>query len=57
MLGDREGAMELLDMYLQIAPDRRSYLRSDWAFEELWDDPRFAELTAVEDTLSEGGTP
>lgn len=49
MLADREGAMDLLEMYLQIAPDRRSYLRSDWAFEELWGHPRFVELTEVAD--------
>ena len=48
MLGDRQGALELLDMYLGIAPDRRSYLKSDWAFEDLWTDPEFVRLTTPE---------
>ena len=47
VMGHREKALELLALYLRVAPDRRSYLPSDWLFEELWDDPRFQELTSA----------
>ena len=50
MLGDREAALDLVEMYVRIAPDRRSYLASDWAFEALWDDPRFVEITSGGET-------
>lgn len=44
-LGDRSGALDLLEMYLTAAPDRAAYLASDWLFEELWDEPRFVRMT------------
>ena len=48
ILRDRTGALELLELYLTVAPDRRSYLPSDWMFEDLWDDPGFQDLVAGE---------
>jgi TolB-like protein len=54
LLGDRAGALELLESYLEVAPDRRSYLPSDWLFEELWADPRFQELV---DTAGDSSNP
>jgi serine/threonine-protein kinase len=47
-LGDPDGALDLLEVYLEVSPDRRSYLADDWLFEELWADPRFVELTGGE---------
>lgn len=56
LMGDKEGALDLVELYLTVAPDRRGYLTSDWAFEDLWDDPRFVELTATEgDTAAAPG--
>lgn len=49
VMGDRGEALDLLEMYLQVAPDRRGYLPADWLFEELWGDPRFQELVASTD--------
>lgn len=45
ILGDPEGALDLIELYLTVSPDRATYLPKDWLFEELWDDPRFVELT------------
>jgi serine/threonine-protein kinase len=47
LLGDDGRALELLDSYLDVRPDRRAYLPSDWLFESLWDDPRFVEMTSA----------
>lgn len=44
-LGDRSGALELLELYLTVAPDRAGYLANDWLFEGLRGDPRFEEMT------------
>jgi serine/threonine-protein kinase len=43
-LGDRQGALDLLDRFLEANPGRKRYLASDWMFETLWDDPGFASL-------------
>ncbi|HSM05527.1 MAG TPA: hypothetical protein VK858_12995 [Longimicrobiales bacterium] len=48
LLGDPDVALDLLALYLGARPDRRTYLSSDWLFEELWDDPGFRELTGRE---------
>jgi TolB-like protein len=46
ILGERDEALNLLELYLEDqAPARKAYLRRDWWFEALWDDPRFLELT------------
>lgn len=47
LLGDREGALDLLEEFLTVRPDRVSYLPNDWLFEELWDDPRFEQITGT----------
>jgi hypothetical protein len=54
-LGDDSGALDLLEAYLEVRPDRRTYLPSDWMFEELWDHPRFKAMTSGEAARS--GTP
>jgi len=54
-LGNAPGALALLDLYLKARPDRRSYLASDWLFEELWEDPGFQALTAPPDSAGREG--
>jgi hypothetical protein len=46
LLGDEGRALGLLEDYLAVRPDRRSYLPSDWLFESLWDHPRFVAMTS-----------
>lgn len=45
VLQDEARALELLAMHLEAEPGRKSYLRNDWWFEDLWDHPRFIEIT------------
>jgi TolB-like protein len=47
VLGEPDTAMDLLELYLTVRPDRASYLARDWAFEELRDRPRFREITGT----------
>ncbi len=49
LLGDREEALSLLGSFLEAVPVRKAYIASDWMFEDLWDDPRFQALVAVEE--------
>lgn len=45
VLQDEARALELLAMHLEAEPGRKAYLRNDWWFEDLWDHPRFIEIT------------
>ncbi|UCF19641.1 MAG: hypothetical protein JSU87_17280 [Gemmatimonadota bacterium] len=49
LLGDRDEALSLLGSFLEAVPVRKAYVASDWMFEDLWDDPRFKALVAVEE--------
>jgi serine/threonine-protein kinase len=46
LLGRRERSLELIGAFLEAIPQRKTYVASDWMFQELWDDPRFQALVA-----------
>jgi hypothetical protein len=43
-LGKPDWALELLESFVEAAPQYREYIGSDWTFQELWDDQRFKAL-------------
>lgn len=47
-LGDRDRALDLLEEYLELRPDRREYTASEWWWEPLRGEPRFQRMVAVE---------
>lgn len=44
MLGERVRALDLLDAYLELRPDRREYWPTDWWLETVWEDERFIAM-------------
>ncbi len=52
LLGERDEALRALGMYLEASPQEKSYIAEDPWFQDLRDDPRFAEL--VRSTVSNG---
>ena len=44
-LGEHERAIDLLKTFLEIQPSRKDYVRNDWWFESLRENPRFVEIT------------
>lgn len=44
-LGEHERAIDLLKTFLEIQPSRKDYVRNDWWFESLQENPRFVEIT------------
>lgn len=47
-LGQEDEALELLDRYLEIMPQRRAYIARDWWWEPLRSHPTFQEMVGVE---------
>lgn len=45
ILGDVDLTLDLLETHLEYQPSRKTYLRGDWWFETLLDNPRFRSLT------------
>ncbi len=45
-LGEPEKALQALEVSLELGPQRKTYIRTDVAFRELWDDDRFQALVA-----------
>ncbi|MGD2120715.1 MAG: serine/threonine-protein kinase [Gemmatimonadota bacterium] len=46
-LGDVDGALNALQRFLEASPSARAGLPANWWWEELWDHPRFKELTGT----------
>jgi hypothetical protein len=46
-LGERDGAMRLLERYISFSPDSKAFIRGDPVFEPLKDKPRFQALVAT----------
>ena len=49
LLGERDEALRALGMYLEATPQDKAYIAEDPWFEDLRDDPRFAQLTSPDD--------
>ena len=43
-LGETDETLRLLGAYLEAKPDRKDYIREDWWWRPLHDDPRFKAL-------------
>ena len=43
-LGQNKEALDLLEQYLEILPQRRAYIGQDWWWEPLRSDPRFKAM-------------